>query len=87
MVALELMHLLAQKQQQEEGQAGTDDTAAPVMRPEEQLARWQLVVGADIGSVQYIPAVEELQVQHTHASTHVCNAMAWGWSVCVGGVQ
>ncbi len=32
------------------------------MTPEQQLQRWQLVVGADVGAVQYIPAVEELQV-------------------------
>lgn len=52
--------------------AGEPPKLPAVMTPEEQLCRWQLVIGADVGAIQYIPAVEELQVSSCFFLLVVC---------------
>ncbi|KXZ44464.1 hypothetical protein GPECTOR_67g304 [Gonium pectorale] len=59
MVVLEMLVASAASASSAEIAAGLD-LVAP--------RRWQLVVGADVGAVQYIPAVEELQVAPDGAS-------------------
>lgn len=57
-----------------------------VLSEAEMARRWQLVIGADVGSIQYIPAVEELEVgavQYCLAHTQIasCNLLHAFWLV------
>ncbi|KAG2453226.1 hypothetical protein HYH02_002549 [Chlamydomonas schloesseri] len=72
MVALELMMMMVMTQQQgltaagggaATAGSGVGGGAAAAAAAADPFAtrRWQLVVGADVGAVQYIPAVEELE--------------------------
>ncbi|GIM07667.1 hypothetical protein Vretimale_11742 [Volvox reticuliferus] len=64
--AMALLELMSHKPLQIEPFAGGPDTGRenPFVDDPALLSqyRWQLVVGADVGGVQYIPAVEELEV-------------------------